>query len=271
MGQSARRRGGWRWAIVYLGISGAALPAWALDIDGVQPAALDQPRVNVMLLRPGSPKPLVANVSGTATSNVEAFLDTGASGVMLSIHSANLLGIQNEKGKSDAAPPAGDDAQFEDVGVGGATPFAISEPVSILLAPSDADVQSDTGVPQPAVYTQKYGPLRTEVGPLSVSSDLIASMAISDLDVVGMPVMMGKVVVMDMTSVNKLSDKMSTTVLDRRSPQLQQLPIQAARAAELRLVRAVHENHPGRCGPRRRSRPVRSLARGRLGRGRRRR
>ena len=196
----------------------------ALDIDGVQPAAMDQPRINLMLRRPSSPRFLTANASGTLTSNIEAFLDTGASGVTLSLHTADLLGIQNEKAKTDAPPPAGEEARFDDVGVGGATPFAISEPLLMAVAPSGIDPDNGSGAVDPNLYPQKYGPLRTEVGPLTQSSDLLASLAIADLDVVGMPAMMNKVVVMDMTSVNKLSDKMGTALYDRRSSELKQLP-----------------------------------------------
>src|SRR5689334_10308609 len=57
---------------------------YATDIEGVQPAALDQPRVNIHLRRDPKGTPLQAGKDAENTINIQAFLDTGASGVLLS-------------------------------------------------------------------------------------------------------------------------------------------------------------------------------------------
>src|SRR5215207_8817138 len=101
---------------------------FAVDIEGVQPAALDQPRVNLHLRREKAGKPLVAKKLGEETINVQAFLDTGASGVMLSTTTADALGVRRAK--------AGDtNVVFHDVGVGGSDAFHVAEPVFVFLAP----------------------------------------------------------------------------------------------------------------------------------------
>src|SRR5687767_2580726 len=59
------------------------------DIIGVQPAALDQPRVNAVIRYPTSADPLYADLGdGSRSFNVQAYFDTGASGVLLSNNTA---------------------------------------------------------------------------------------------------------------------------------------------------------------------------------------
>src|SRR5207244_1297938 len=94
--------------------------AYAVDIEGVQPVALDQPRVNVHLRRDLKGKALSAGAGAEATINIQAFLDTGASGVMLSGTTADALGVKrstaNQNGKAE-------NVLFKDVGVGGGDSF----------------------------------------------------------------------------------------------------------------------------------------------------
>src|SRR5436305_15349357 len=100
-------------ALFILSTSGLAL---AEDIDGVQPAALDQPRINVVVRRAPRGPALSAKMLGEEVFNVEAFLDTGASGVLISSGTAEHLGVKRE------ATPTGE-VRFEDVGVGGGSKF----------------------------------------------------------------------------------------------------------------------------------------------------
>src|SRR5688500_20018411 len=100
----------------------------AVEIEGVQPAALDQPRVNLHLRREKNGKPLVAKKLGEQTINVQAFLDTGASGVMLSTTTADALGVR--RAKAGAA-----NVVFHDVGAGGSDEFHVAEPLFGCLAP----------------------------------------------------------------------------------------------------------------------------------------
>src|SRR4051812_32362928 len=67
----------------------------AVDTQGVRPGALDQPRVNIPLRRAPTGPPLsTGGKREEKTINVEAFLDTGASGIMLSTTTADALGVK---------------------------------------------------------------------------------------------------------------------------------------------------------------------------------
>src|SRR3954469_1413168 len=100
--------------------------AHATDIEGVQPAALDQPRVHMHLRREPKGEPLVAQALGEKTINITAFLDTGASGIMLSETTAQALGVK-------PALSDGKEIEFTDVGVGGGEKFGVSESLVVFL------------------------------------------------------------------------------------------------------------------------------------------
>jgi hypothetical protein len=195
-----------RWAIVCVLICVAPC-AWADDIDGVQPAAIDQPRVNVVIRRlAGGP----ALMGSGDVFNVEAFLDTGASSIDLSANTAKMLGIGREN-------VGNVEARFADVGVGGGSDFAVSEPIFLSIAPMTPTVVTDQKDSIPFMYNLAAGPFRTEIGPLAVGGDFLSALALEDLDIVGMPVIAGKIVVMDNRDVNAMSDKIRTFVYDGRA------------------------------------------------------
>ena len=197
------------------------LPLFALDIEGVQMASMDQPRVTVMLQRPGQAEPLftkgdagLAQMLGMDKEAAEkviafaAFLDTGASGISLSTQTADSLGIK----RLDAA---GSTITFHDVGVGGTDQFNVSEPLLISLGAYQAlGVSADA-----ASFQAAGGPWNTQIGPLGGGGLLGALMG--GIDVVGMPVMAGKVVVIDARPVNTFSDTLRAKILDPRQGNLQ--------------------------------------------------
>jgi len=190
-------------------------PGWAEDIDGVQPAAIDQPRINLVVRREAGGQPLMGE--GDAF-NVEAFLDTGASSIDLSTHTAGLLGIRREEiGQTEA--------RFEDVGVGGGSDFAVSEPIFLSIAPMTPTVNTDQKEAIAGTYNLTVGPLRAEIGPLGGGMDFLSALAMEDVDVVGMPVIRGKIVVMDARDVNSMTDKIRTYVYDARAGAADHAPI----------------------------------------------
>src|SRR6478735_2626370 len=71
-------------------------PAADETIEGVQVAALDQPRVYMEVYRTANGQPLKTK-GDEATSAIEAFLDTGASGMVLSSDTARKLGVKEAK------------------------------------------------------------------------------------------------------------------------------------------------------------------------------
>ena len=189
---------------------GFSIPLRGEDIEGVQPAALDQPRINLVVRRQARGRPLSAKAGGEETFNLEAFLDTGASGIVLSVHSADQLGIHRER--TVGAKPV--DVQFEDVGVGGGSRFGISEAVFLSMAAYTPNTNVENIDSVNVTYLQNCGPLRTQIGPLDTGNDLLASLVLGNLDIVGTPAMQGKVMVMDTREVNNMTDKIRTYLYD---------------------------------------------------------
>jgi len=177
--------------------------AWAIDIHGVREASLDQPRVNVVVESAATGNPYTyENFFGGQSINMFVFLDTGASGIVISSAAADELDLPTEPG-----------VEFHDVGVGGTTNFEVSTPITVRIAPyTEQNIDNINTYKQ--VYNQVTSPVRAQVGPTNVIVDPL----VPPLDVFGMPVMMGKTVVMDPTPVNDLSDLMHTFIYDQGTP-----------------------------------------------------
>lgn len=177
-------------------ISWASVASAASDaIEGVQAAALDQPRIYLNLRRTVT-GPALKTAGKEPTSGIEAFLDTGASGILLSKDTADKLGIHGLKAADGRA------VAFEDVGIAGAEKFGVSEPLFVAMA---AYPRSD---PETGDYSQPQGPFRAQIRPGGGLLDLIAP----GMDVAGVPAIAGKIVVLDPTPLAKF-DKIHTSVL----------------------------------------------------------
>ena len=172
----------------------------AVEIEGVQPAALDQPRVNMCVRREAKGKPLAAAVGIDQTSNIQAFLDTGASGVLLSGKTADALGIQRAThGRAKVV--------FHDIGVAGGEEFGVSEPLYLGLGTFGGPGEDAGG------YPTSLGPLRAQIN----SGGGLIEMLTGGLDVVGMPAMKGRVVVLDPRPVDTFGATMLAQLLDPRT------------------------------------------------------
>lgn len=196
---------------IIVALCAIASPAWATDIEGVQPAALDQPRVNIHLRRQANGKPLgvQAEKGQEPVINIQAFLDTGASGILISGKTADTLKVQKEK--VNGAKGA-QDVKFHDIGVGGGDVFDVSERLYIFVAPYKSSSEPDDA----SEYPLRVGPVRTEV---SAGGGLI-EMLTGGLDVLGMPAIKGKIVVIDPKPVDKFDDMMRCGLYERGTVQL---------------------------------------------------
>lgn len=198
-----------------------AVSVFATDIEGVQSAALDQPRVYVNVRRSAGGAPLSAAAGDKEmakllgldqngpqqTIAITAFLDTGASNIVLSVSTANAMGIKTEQvGAAGGARPV----VFHDVGVGGSDEFHVTEPLMFSVAPYHPQTASEST----DAYMAAGGPLRAQIGPLN-GGGLLAGLA--DLDVLGMPALEGKVVVIDARPVNTFGDTLRTYVYGPRA------------------------------------------------------
>ncbi len=169
----------------------------------VSSAAVDQPRINVAFAPAGTPQspfigegfdPFNPEEPFFDTIQVQAFWDTGASGMIISESIAEALGMGRQTF-------GGQDVIFSDVSPGGLTPFWVSEEVVVRIAPSLGlldgvqpymDLFSD-----PANFTTVYDatgptPARLQIGPIGGGNPLLG-----DLNVMGMPTMLGKIAVFD--------------------------------------------------------------------------
>lgn len=184
---------------------GPGATAWATDIYLVQPAALDQPRVNAYLRLPGNTYPQTFE----DVYNISAFFDTGASGVLLSNNTADLLGIARSTCIVDPQTGAEDYVVFSDIGVAGSDDFHVSGPLHIGIAPYDPAVSDLTD------YVEHPGTLRTQIGPINVVDP---NPLLENLDVFGTPLMQGRVVVMNPRPVNTFWDTIRTYVYTPGEP-----------------------------------------------------
>lgn len=200
----------------------------AVDIEGVETASMDQPRVTLMARRTPNGPPLAAKsdagmadllgLDRGAAENVAgfaAFLDTGASGILISKVTADALGVTHLRtGRAKDAP----EIIFHDVGIGGTDEFNVSEPLLLYFGPYQAlgGLTADERL-QPA-----GGPWNCQVGPLSGGGLLESIMG--GIDVLGMPAMVGKIVYIDPRPVNNIEDVMQVKLLTPDEARQARLP-----------------------------------------------
>jgi hypothetical protein len=192
---------------------------FVITIPDTQPAALDQPRINAFVQVPGDALPLGVDFGTGRTFNIEAFYDTGASGVLLSdnttgylIDSSPELRIYQTVQNPNA--PQEENVIFSDVGVAGADQFYVSTPLKLGLAnynQADQTLDIDNDATFNSVYNQQFTPIRTQIGPITAEGD-DSNPLLADLDVFGTPLMQNKVVVMDPRPVNSFEETMKTYV-----------------------------------------------------------
>jgi hypothetical protein len=156
---------------------GAAGPAGAIDVVGTQPASLDQPRINVIFTQAGTFTPYTDDEGNYVA---QAFLDTGASGLVIDVPTADLVDLPVDPG-----------VEFFDTGVGGISSFKVSQGVDVRVAN-----WNDPNIVNPALisstFTQGSLSARIQLGPGPGDP-----FDLDPLRVIGMPVMVGNTVVLD--------------------------------------------------------------------------
>lgn len=146
-----------------------------LVFEGIFEFALDIPRTLFLMRRDPNGDPLL--YEGSFETNY-GFLDTGASGLLLSRETVDLLGVVTD--------PCG---QYLDVGVGGYEVFDVSEPLyfgSYLYTDPDTDPCSVN----PDAYFANGGPWRCQI-----KQTYAGEWPDEPIDLMGMPLMAGHTVV----------------------------------------------------------------------------
>jgi hypothetical protein len=193
---------------ISLAIAGVCPVALATDISGVLPAAADQPQTHVLLMEaipngsggytPGG----VVQVDdgfGDTVYDIQGFLDTGTSGILLSQETQQGLNLNLDSYN-------GQPVTFNDVAVGGVDTYSVTTPYYLSTAPFNVnnDVELGNNPPDISQYTPATGALRIQV------NQQAADPLIGPLDIFGMPVMEGKVAVFDIRPANDPSQLAET-------------------------------------------------------------
>ena len=123
-------------------------------LDGVQPVAFDQPQIHGLFRRSANARPIVAGdpTTGDSSFDVQGFLDTGTSNVLLSQERARALGVASET-------YGGKPVVFTDIGVAGGETFDVSEPLYTSLANFSPSIDGTSATD----FKQSFGPLRAEI------------------------------------------------------------------------------------------------------------
>jgi autotransporter-associated beta strand protein len=187
------------WIVCFLALAAlGSSSARAVDIGAVMPAALDQPRINMVLKTSPNGNPIADLMDNP-------YLDTGASGIMLSQLAAWIYGLDTQLAHYPDGHGGNPLIVYQDVGVGGTQDFNVTNPLYVGLAKFHPDVDGSSMLP----FNQTLGPVRLQISQAD-SFDFI--------DVVGMPAMMGKVVVFDPKPADNLFDTMQTYIYNPGTP-----------------------------------------------------
>ncbi len=184
-------------------------------IDGVYEAAFDLPRIFFLLKRDINGPPLDAD--GVWEYNY-AILDTGASGLLLSYETAELFNISTIPG-----------AQYADVGVGGEEFFDVSEALYL----GTLDFNSIPG--DPGQYL---------MNPLWHFQVKQTPAGLFPYDLIGMPAMADKVVVLDPSRVAMI-DYFKADIKEVNAPDIPAVDINVA----LVLNKYITPENPNNIGP----------------------
>ena len=152
--------------------------------QGVQPIAFDQPQIE-MMLQPSSRRKSVPGRFGLRLQTVQH-------------HCISRHGLERHRDRARRRPthwdvPRTPGVTFEDVAIGGGTKFAVSHPVNVR-----SGRRRQYGRGQPGHVSDGLQPDLQFLAGANRSDESFASDPASEaLDIAGMPVMMGKTVVMD--------------------------------------------------------------------------
>jgi hypothetical protein len=193
--------------------------AQAVDLVGVaQSACIDQPQVYMSLSTTAGGTPIEGQTEdpdpndpfGTVpTIGIQAYLDTGSSGLLVSTATAQAWGLTNSTFN-------GQTVTFNDIGVGGTAAFNVSLPLYPAVAAFTPTTSTeDTTAYLPITGGGNPASMRIEIGPADTGNDSLTGSLddsfLEDIDVVGMPALTGKVMVVDARSSNTVMSQLAAT------------------------------------------------------------
>jgi len=204
--------------IVWGAATGHAQSRGDLILENVYEAAIDLPRIYFMVQRSAGGPPLVGEMGFQVHY---AFLDTGASGILMSRESVQMMGCRIEPR-----------ARFMDIGVGGQESFGVSEP--LFLSVAGYHLQEPRNLRQYRSVGRGRFQIKQTMGRLMSSA----------LDVIGMPAMVGRIVILDSGATNQLGH----FAADIRAPGAAGIPA-VHLGVKLRLHHFNNKQDPGHIPP----------------------
>lgn len=184
-------------------------------VEGVYEAALDLPRVYFTLKRDPNGALLYDHSSGEQY----AFLDTGASGILLSQETADFMDVSRHP-----------DAEYADVGVGGIEYFDVSEPLYVMTTGIQNDPLDFAGYSTNGAYRLQIR--QSPAGTVGV------------VDVMGVPVMAGKVAVFNTGLLNDQIAYFPGEVMEADDPNIPSADIEVPLRMEKYINLSSPENTP---------------------------
>lgn len=182
--------------LLIIGLPASAF-ADTLNINGVLPAAADQPQINAVLMSTATGPDLTTS-GGYYT--IQAFLDSGTSGILLANSTWTALGLGTSTATGTSASPV----VFNDVAIGGTNPYYVSTPYYLATAPFSINNDQNLGgnPPPQNAFGNTIGPVQLE---LSQSPNPLSYLT-GAIDIMGAPVMQGNVTVMDIGPANNFAN-----------------------------------------------------------------
>lgn len=192
----------------------APVQAGDLEIHGTQAAAIEIPNIYGLVRRPGDTSGGPLDQNGDATYAFQAYLDTGTSGIILSQEDTEFREIEAQLDAN------GDPVTFGDIAISGLVEYHVSEPLDLRLGRYTGESFADVFTPAEtnAYFNQVTTGVRAQLSTTPVDPFLG-----TPLNLVGMPGLKNKVMVVDARLYNHLSGIDETSLEVRYNGGVEQL------------------------------------------------
>ena len=174
--------------------AGAATPA-PIEIQGVLPVAADQPQIQAILENTATNAVVYGTGAYAGAYDIQGYLDTGTSGVLLSQETAQ--GFSLAMASYNSTP-----VTFNDIAFGGTDTYSVSQPYNVLTSPFSVGNDINLGGSPPPV-TDFSNPVNNVGMEINQSP---ANPIQGPIDIFGMPVMQGNVTVFGLLPANNITN-----------------------------------------------------------------
>lgn len=181
----------------------SSVRAGDLEIHGTQAAAIEIPNIYGVVRRPGDNSGGPLDQNGDSSYAFQAYLDTGTSGIILSYEDTDFREVEAQLDAS------GNPVVFGDIAIGGLVEYHVSEVLDLRLGRYTAESFFDVFTPAEtnAYFNQVTPAIRAQLS--TTPADPFFG---NPLNLVGMPALKDKVMVVDSRLYNHLAGIDETTL-----------------------------------------------------------